>query len=177
MCGEYPFVTICTSVPRIARRATGPVPTYDRPVALFQLERVAPRLTVDQAWQRLTDWPRHADVAPLTRITVLTEPPTHEGTAFVGRTGVGPLGFDDPMEVTAWEPPPEHTPAHCRLEKHGRLLRGWVDITIHPHPPGGARVTWQEDLRVRGFPRLLDPTVRLGARRAYGYALDRLLKT
>lgn len=93
-----------------------------------------PRLSVDQAWQRLTDWPLHADVVPLTRITVLTEPPSHEGTAFVGRTGVGPLGFDDPMEVTAWEPPPEHTPARCRLEKHGRLLRGWVEFRVHPHP-------------------------------------------
>lgn len=103
-------------------------------MTLFRLERLAPRLSVDQAWQRLTDWPLHADVVPLTRITVLTEPPSHEGTAFVGRTGVGPLGFDDPMEVTAWEPPPEHTPARCRLEKHGRLLRGWVEFRVHPHP-------------------------------------------
>ncbi|MBA5220616.1 SRPBCC family protein [Streptomyces griseoaurantiacus] len=144
-------------------------------MTLFRLERLAPRLSVDQAWQRLTDWPLHADVVPLTRITVLTEPPSHEGTAFVGRTGVGPLGFDDPMEVTAWEPPPEHTPARCRLEKHGRLLRGWAEFRVHPHPPGGARVVWEEDLRVRAVPRLMDPAVRAGARRAYGYAVDRLL--
>jgi hypothetical protein len=144
-------------------------------VALFLLERVAPRLSVDQAWHRLTDWQRHAGVVPLTRISVLTPPPNHEGTTFVGRTGIGPLGFDDPMEVVVWQPPPGHTPARCRLVKRGRLLRGWAEIRVHPHTAGGARVVWEEDLRVRGFPRLLDPVVERGARLAYGHAVDRLL--
>src|SRR5258708_29242872 len=52
----------------------------------------------EESWRRLTDWPRHAAVVPLTRVTVRTPPPTGEGTVFVARSGVGPLVFDDPME-------------------------------------------------------------------------------
>ncbi|PZG90195.1 hypothetical protein C1I97_30675, partial [Streptomyces sp. NTH33] len=70
----------------------------------FSLERTAP-LPVDEAWRRLTRWSRHADTVPLTRITEVTPPPTRVGTVFVARSGIGPLGFDDPMEVTVWRPP------------------------------------------------------------------------
>ena len=60
----------------------------------FLLERTAP-LSPPEAWRRLTDWPRHGEVVPLTRITVTTPPPTGEGTRFTARTGTVPLGFDN----------------------------------------------------------------------------------
>ncbi|MBT2677198.1 SRPBCC family protein, partial [Streptomyces sp. ISL-14] len=87
----------------------------------FLLERTVP-LSLDEAWRRLTEWPRHGEVVPLTRVTVTTPPPTHVGSRFVARSGVGPLSFDDPMEVTVWEPPGEETPGLCRLEKRGRVV-------------------------------------------------------
>src|SRR2546430_1603264 len=71
----------------------------------FRLERTAP-LPLEEAWRRLTEWPRHGDVVPLTRVTVLTPPPTGEGTMFVARSGLGPLAFDDRVEVTVWRPAP-----------------------------------------------------------------------
>jgi hypothetical protein len=73
-------------------------------VVIFQLERTAP-LSLPEAWRRLTEWPRHGDVVPLTRVTVVTPPPTREGTVFVARSGLGPFRFDDRMEVTLWHPP------------------------------------------------------------------------
>ena len=85
---------------------------YDQPVALILLERESP-YPVDQ-WHRLTKWQRHADVVPLTRLTVITPPPTREGTVFVARSGVGPLAFDDPMEVVVWQPPGDGGPGMCR---------------------------------------------------------------
>ncbi|MGW0993926.1 SRPBCC family protein [Streptomyces sp. NPDC002520] len=142
---------------------------------LFTLERTAP-LTLDEAWRRLTDWPRHGDVVPLTRITVLTPGPTGTGTRFTARTGIGPLGFEDPMEVTVWLPPRDDEPGLCRLEKRGRVVLGWAEIEVRPGPGGRSRVVWREDLRVRFLPRFLDGVVEGAARSLFGRAVNRLLR-
>ncbi|MFF0744630.1 SRPBCC family protein [Streptomyces sp. NPDC004111] len=141
-------------------------------MALF---RIAARthLAPAEAWRRLTAWERHAAQVPFTRITVTTEPPTHRGTRFVARTGIGRLGFDDPMEVVVWEPP-----YHCRLEKHGGVVTGWAEIDVREEPDGGsgARVVWTEDLRVRGLPRACDPLLARAGRVVFGRAMRVLLR-
>jgi len=100
---------------------------------------------VQDAFARVTDWERHR--VPLTRITR-----TPEG--FTARTAIGPLGFDDPMHVTTWDPP-----HRVDLQKQGRVVRGSATITVEPDGTGSA-VTWDEDVSVIGVPRLLDPIVR-----------------
>ncbi|MBY8882985.1 SRPBCC family protein [Actinacidiphila acidipaludis] len=95
-------------------------------MALFEIERVTP-LPPAEAWRRLTTWERHSATVPLTRITVRTPPPSGTGTLFVARTGVGPIGFDDPMEVVEWEPD-----RYCRLRKTGRVVTGWAEIEVRP---------------------------------------------
>lgn len=105
----------------------------------FRLERTAP-LPLEEAWRRLTEWPRHADVVPLTRVTVVTPPPTAKGTVFVARSGLGPLAFDDRMEVTVWRPPTDDEPGLVRLEKRGRVVTGWAEIEVRPGP--GAAAAW-----------------------------------
>lgn len=147
---------------------------YDHSVVLFLLERF-PRLPADRAWQRLTDWPRHAEVVPLTRVTVRTPPPTGVGTVFVARSGVGPLAFDDPMEVTVWQLPSGEAAGTCRLVKHGSFVTGWAEIEVHPYGDGASRVVWREDLRVRWLPGLFDRPLGRLARRMFGRAMDRLL--
>lgn len=147
-------------------------------MVLFALERVSP-LPVDQAWLRLTDWERHADVVPLTRVTVRTAPPTREGTVFVARSGVGPLAFDDPMEVVTWRPPTRDTTtaaAQCHLAKKGRFVTGWAEIEVHPHGDTGSRVVWREDLSVRLLPRVFDRPLAQTARWMFGRAVDGLLR-
>jgi hypothetical protein len=152
-----------------------PVPcAYDHPVVLFLLERLT-ALPADRAWQRLTDWPRHAGVVPLTRVTVRTPPPTGQGTVFVARSGVGPLAFDDPMEVTVWQPPEGESGGKCRLVKHGSFVTGWAEIEVHPHGADASRVVWREDLRVRRLPGFFDRPLGLVARRMFGRAVDGLL--
>ncbi|MEU2332458.1 SRPBCC family protein [Streptomyces sp. NPDC006654] len=142
----------------------------------FLLQRTVP-LPIDEAWRRLTEWPRHAGAVPLTRITVLTDPPTHRGTVFVARSGLGPLSFDDPMEVTVWEPPQEGGSGRCRLVKHGRVVLGWAELEVRPGPGGRTRVLWHEELRVRGLPSALDPLVRRTSRAVFGRTLNTLLRT
>ncbi|MFJ8539736.1 SRPBCC family protein [Streptomyces sp. NPDC093591] len=141
----------------------------------FLLERTVP-LSLDEAWRRLTEWPRHGEVVPLTRVTVTTPPPTHVGSRFVARSGVGPLSFGDPMEVTVWEPPGEETPGLCRLEKRGRVVTGWAEIEVRPGPGGRARVVWREELGVRPLPALFDGVLERTARYVFGRAVNRLLR-
>ncbi|CCK26526.1 hypothetical protein BN159_2147 [Streptomyces davaonensis JCM 4913] len=141
----------------------------------FQLERTVP-LRLDETWRRLTDWPRHGRVVPLTRVTVVTPGPNREGTVFVARSGVGPLAFDDRMEVTVWRPPTEDAPGLCRLEKRGRVVLGWAEIEVRPGPGGRARVLWREELRVRLLPGLFDGPLRTASRYVFGRAVNSLLR-
>ncbi|MFJ4715576.1 SRPBCC family protein [Streptomyces sp. NPDC088785] len=140
--------------------------------ARIRIVRETP-LSPAEAWLRLTDWERHGDVVPLTRVTVTTPPPTAAGTVFVARTGTARrLGFDDPMEVVHWEPP--HL---CRLEKRGRVVLGRAEFEVRPLAGGaGSRVEWREELRVRGLPGLADPLLAAAARRMFGRAVDGLLR-
>lgn len=153
-------------------RATVP---YDRPVVTFSLERTAP-LPLDEAWRRLTAWQRHGDAVPLTRVTVTTPGPTRRGTVIAARTGLGPLAFDDTMEVTVWQPPGDDTPGLCRLDKRGRLVRGWAEIEVRPGPGGRSRVLWREELSVRLLPSLFDGLLVRAGRNVFGRAVNRLLR-
>ncbi|MFJ7077256.1 SRPBCC family protein [Streptomyces sp. NPDC098781] len=144
-------------------------------MANFLLERTVP-LPLTEAWRRLTEWPRHAEVVPLTRVRVTTQGPTREGTRFVARSGIGPLAFDDPMEVTVWQPPGDDTPGRCRLEKRGRSITGWAEIEVRPGPGGRTRVVWQEEVRVRFVPGGLDEAVARAGRYVFGRAVNQLLR-
>ena len=141
----------------------------------YLLERTVP-LSLDEAWRRLTEWPRHAQAVPLTRIRVTPAGPTHEGTLVVARSGIGPLSFADPMEVTVWQPPGDDTPGRCRLEKRGRVVTGWAEIEVRPGPGGRTRVLWREELAVRFVPGGLDGVVERTARYVFGRAVNRLLR-
>ncbi|MFI7015875.1 SRPBCC family protein [Streptomyces sp. NPDC050164] len=139
------------------------------------LERTAP-LPLDEAWRRITQWQRHGEVVPLTRVSVVPPAPTGPGTVVVIRSGVGPLSFDDPMEVTVWQPPQDGAPGMCRLEKRGRVVLGWAELEVRPGPGGRTRVVWREEIRIRLLPSLFDGVLRPSARYVFGRALNRLLR-
>ena len=100
----------------------------------------------ERVWDAVVDWPAHARWAPLTRMRVLGDRPDGVGARFVARTGIGPLGFDDPMEVTVWQPPADGGPGHWEVVKQGRVVlgRAWFDVV----PAGAGRSTarWDEDV-------------------------------
>ncbi|MFJ8806070.1 SRPBCC family protein [Streptomyces sp. NPDC102490] len=144
-------------------------------MALFSLERTVP-LAPAEAWHRLTRWERHGDTVPLTRVTAGPPGPTRRGTLVVARTGVGPLAFADPMEVTVWQPPREDAPGRCRLVKRGRVVRGWAEIEVGAGPGGRTRVGWREELDVRFLPPLLDGLLARAGRHVFGRTVDHLLR-
>lgn len=151
--------------------AIGPEAAYARGVAHVRIVRETP-LSAVEAWRRLTEWERHGAVVPLTRVTVTTDPPTAAGTVFVARTGFGRLGFDDPMEVVAWQPP-----RRCRLVKRGRVVTGWAEFEVRPLGDGGSRVEWREEIRVRGVPAVADPVLRAAGQWMFGRAVNGLLRS
>ncbi len=116
-----------------------------------------------EAWERLTDWERHGDLVPLTSITRTAQ-------GFIARTGVGRLGFDDPMEIVQWR-----EPVFCRIEKRGRLVRGWAELSVEP-AGGGSVVTWREEISVYGVPRAADALTRTMARVLFTRTIDGLLR-
>ncbi|MET8504863.1 SRPBCC family protein [Streptomyces sp. NPDC004787] len=140
----------------------------------FRIAR-AVALAPDEVWRRLTDWPAHGALVPLTRTRVLPPGPNGVGTRFTARTGLGPFGFDDPMEVVVFEPPAPGRPGLCRLEKRGRVVRGRAAFEVTGTDTGGSRVVWDEELRLRGAPALADPLLAAAGRRVFGRALDALL--
>ncbi|WP_053639355.1 SRPBCC family protein [Streptomyces sp. NRRL F-4707] len=144
-------------------------------MATFSLNRTVP-LAPDEAWRRLTRWERHGDTVPLTRVTAAPPGPTRRGTLIVARTGAGPLAFDDPMEVTVWQPPYGDTPGRCRMDKRGRVVRGWAELDVRPAPGGGARVGWREELDVPLLPSLLDGVLARSGRLVFGRTVDHLLR-
>jgi hypothetical protein len=131
-------------------------------------------LTPAQAWSRLTDWAEHGRHVPLTRIAVTTDGPNGVGTVFDAFTGVGRLGFHDPMEVVAWQPPADGAPGHCRLEKRGRVMLGWAEITVAAYG-AGSRSTWTEAVRPRGLPRFADRLAAMSGRLLFGRVIRKLL--
>ncbi|MCD9198023.1 SRPBCC family protein [Aeromicrobium wangtongii] len=130
-------------------------------MALIEIVREV-RLTPADAWARLTDWDRHGDFVPLTSIV-------QTPTGFDAFTGVGPIGFHDPMDVVQWD-----EPSFCRLEKRGRVVTGWAELRVDP-APAGSRVSWREDIHVRGTPSLLDGLTRASSRALFSRVIDGLL--
>jgi uncharacterized protein YndB with AHSA1/START domain len=145
-------------------------------VATFAVQRdvAAP---ARQVWDLVTNWPAHGRWVPLTRVRVTSGGRTGGvGTRFVGRTGLGPVGFDDPMEVVRWQPPGaggDDDVAVCTVRKRGRLLLGWAEVRVTPLGAGRCRLRWMEDVAVAPvrFTRWADPLVAALGRLAFGAVL------
>ena len=124
----------------------------------------------EQVWQAVTHWPSHARWVPLTTVRVLTPAGTGLGARFVARTGIGPVGFDDPMEVVQWRPPTGSASGLCRLHKLGRVVLGDAELEVTPRA-GGSLVQLREQIELaparltRPFAALVSLAGRLGAAR------------
>jgi hypothetical protein len=127
---------------------------------------------VERTWERITDWPAHGRWVPLTRVSVLTPSPRGVGARFVGRTGLGPLAFDDPMEVVEWRDPAPGEPGYGRVVKQGRVVLGEAWFQVAESGGGTSTVTWTEDIELapvrltRPFGRLVAAAGRIGFGRA-----------
>ncbi|GAA3741254.1 SRPBCC family protein [Salinactinospora qingdaonensis] len=94
----------------------------------------------DRVWDTLVDWRLHKQWMVLTR--------AHGGSGVGARveafTGVGPLAFRDPMEITGWQPATPTTAGYCETRHLGKVVRGWGRFDVEPAPGGMSTVTWTE---------------------------------
>jgi hypothetical protein len=102
----------------------------------------------ERTWAAMVDWPSHGRWVPLTRVSVLTPSGEGVGARFVGRSGLGPLAFDDPMEIVEWRPPTPDAAGVCAVVKQGRVVLGTARFEVSALPGGRSRVTWDEDVEV-----------------------------
>lgn len=116
----------------------------------------------ERVWAVVTDWAAQSRWVPFTRATG----GTGEGARVEAWTGIGPVGFLDPMEITLWDPP-----RRCTVRHLGRVVRGTAVFEVEPLPGGRSRFTWAEwvDLPVGGMAgelgyALVAPFVRAGLR-------------
>jgi hypothetical protein len=132
---------------------------------------------VERAWALVTDWPAHGRWIPLTTVSIDPDSQATQGlgTRFTGRTALGPIGFDDPMTVTVWQPPDDDKAGRCRVVKRGRWLAGWAEIEVRP-ADGGSRLSWLEDVRPRWTPRLADPVISRVGKLLFDRTLRRLAR-
>jgi hypothetical protein len=133
-------------------------------------------------WSRVTDWAGQGGFVPLTRVWV-TRGDGGAGTRFTGRTGIGPLAFDDPMEVVSSHPPvpygAEGGPRDgvAEVTKLGRVVLGSALVVVRPLPDGGSRVEWSEDVAVAPvrLTRAVEPLLALLGRAGFSLVLRRML--
>lgn len=129
-------------------------------------------------WSRLWDLQRHTEVIPLT--TVTPDPPATvlaDGVEFRGRTGIGPIGFDDTMRVTRWDPPSTTGPGRAVVEKTSGVLGGRIEVEVTDVGPG-SRVVWRQELRLPWLPaplRILESVAARLAAPGYRQVIRRLL--
>jgi hypothetical protein len=95
----------------------------------------------DVTWAAAVDWAAQGEWMLGTRVAV-----THAGGEGVGGrleafSGIGRIGFLDPMEITLWQPP-----RACGVRHTGRVVRGTGVFEVEPRGNGRSRFHWREDL-------------------------------
>lgn len=114
----------------------------------FTVQRAVAAPAAD-VWALLVHWPNHGRWVPLTRVRTTSASAAGVGATFVGRSGLGPLGFDDPMVVTVWQPP-----GRCEIHKTGRVVLGDAWFTVTALDPARCTVQWSETIQVAALRRL-----------------------
>jgi len=92
----------------------------------------------DRVWGLVVDWARQREWILATN----TEGGSGLGATVVGRTGIGPVGFTDPMEITEWQPP-----SRCTVTHLGKVVRGRGVFEVLPRVGNGVtEFRWTEHI-------------------------------
>jgi len=108
--------------------------------------------SIERVWAVLADIERQPEwMHDLRDVRLLTPPPTGVGTRAVGRVQALGIAIDDPIEVTAFEPPMRYSISH------EGFVAGGGDIRLVADGAGDLAttlVTWEETLIPRVLPHL-----------------------
>ncbi len=126
----------------------------------------------------ITDWPRQGEWIPLTHVEVVADSTTpdrrarHVGGRFRAWTGIGPVGFWDPITVATWAESPDGS-GRCEILHTGSVVRGEAQLRVVATGPDSCTASLWERLAVPGGPvgelvwrlagRFLSPLLDRGA--------------
>jgi hypothetical protein len=96
---------------------------------------------VEATWAAAVDWASQGDWMLGTRVRPTVGDGQGVGGRFEAFSGIGPIGFLDPMEITLWQPP-----RACHVRHLGRVVRGTGAFEVEPRGDGRSRFHWREDL-------------------------------
>lgn len=146
---------------------------------------VAVAAPADLVWDYVTDWPRQGEWIPFTHVEIVPagsgDAARRVGGRFRAWTGIGPVGFWDPITLTAWEQQDDGS-GRVEIMHTGRVVRGDAEFSVQADGPHACRVRLWEHLEVPGGPvggllwRLLAPVLGPGLDRGAGTVLRRMAR-
>jgi hypothetical protein len=93
-------------------------------------------------WDYVTDWPRQGEWVPLTRVERV-DSAADVGGRFRAWTGLGPVGFWDPMTITAWDRDGDGG-GRCEVLHLGKVVKGEGEFAVVARGPRASRFVWAE---------------------------------
>jgi uncharacterized protein YndB with AHSA1/START domain len=94
-----------------------------------------------RTWAAAVDWATQGQWMLGTRVTPTYLDGRGVGARIHAFTGIGAVGFVDPMEITLWQPP-----RACHVRHLGRVVRGTGAFEVEPRGDQRSRFHWREDL-------------------------------
>lgn len=95
-----------------------------------------------EVWDYVTDWPRQQDWIPQTRVENVDDA-RGLGGRFRAWSGVGRVGFWDPMTITSWERTPDGG-GRCEVLHRGTVVRGEGEFVVVARGERASRFVWAE---------------------------------
>ena len=102
---------------------------------------VAVLAPAEKVWDAITNWPAQGQWMLGTKVEAVDGDGTGVGGKIAAFTGVGPVGFLDTMEITAWVPP-----QRCDVLHTGRVVRGTGTFEVVSLGENSSKFVWSEDL-------------------------------
>ena len=93
-------------------------------------------------WDYVTDWPRQGEWVPKTRVERVDDA-DGLGGRFRAWSGLGRVGFWDPMTITAWERS-EDGGGRCEVLHLGPVVRGEGEFAVLARGEQASRFVWAE---------------------------------
>jgi carbon monoxide dehydrogenase subunit G len=99
-------------------------------------------------WDHVTDWPRQGEWIPQTRVEDV-DSADRLGGRFRAWSGIGPVGFWDPMTITAWSRDPDGG-GRCEVLHLGTVVKGEGEFVVRALGRDRSRFVWAEMVVVPG---------------------------
>lgn len=97
----------------------------------------------EKVFAEIVNWPSQSAWMLGTKVWVTKNDGVGVGGEFAAFTGIGKLGFIDPMQITKWNPPQEVSVAHL-----GKFVRGTGEMKVEKISENESDFIWSESLEL-----------------------------